>query len=102
MGGGEKPQGRGCYENLQNLGFLLIENVSKIRYIAVHILAILGARVCENQAFLARSFSVLQYDDDSIENITKKSEFASFQTLSRLFGTSQFVKCRRLFLELNS
>ena len=27
------------------------------------------------------------YDDDSSENITKKNEFASFQTLSRLFGT---------------
>ena len=75
----EKPQGRGCYENLQNLGFLLIENVSKIRYIALHILAILGARVCENQAFLARSFSVLQYDDDSIENITKKVNLRPFK-----------------------
>ena len=27
------------------------------------------------------------YDDDSSENIAKKNEFASFQTLSRLFGT---------------
>ena len=57
----------------------MIENVSKIRYIAVHILAILGARVCENQAFLARSFSVLQYDDDSIENITKKVNLRPFK-----------------------
>ena len=31
-----------------------------------------------------------------------KSEFASFQTLSRPFGPAQYVKCRRLFLELNS
>ena len=31
-----------------------------------------------------------------------KNEFASFQTLSRLFGTAQFVKCRGLFLEFNS
>ena len=31
----------------------------------------------------------------------EKNEFASFQTLSRLFGTVQFVKCRRLFQELN-
>ena len=30
------------------------------------------------------------------------NEFASFQTLLRLFGTVQFLKCRRLFLELNS
>ena len=41
-------------------------------------------------------------DDDGSENITKKNEFASFQTLSRLFGTAQFVKCGRLFQELNS
>ena len=39
-------------------------------------------------------------DDDGCENITK-NEFASFQTLLRLFGTAQFLKCRRLFLELN-
>ena len=32
----------------------------------------------------------------------EENEFASFQTLSRIFGTAQFVKCRRLFLELNS
>ena len=31
-----------------------------------------------------------------------KNEFASFQTLLRLFGTAQFLKCRRLLLELNS
>ena len=31
-----------------------------------------------------------------------KNEFASCQTLSRLFGTAQFVKCRRLFPGLNS
>ena len=37
------------------------------------------------------------FDDDGSENITK-NEFASFQTLSRLLGTAQFVKCRRLFL----
>ena len=30
----------------------------------------------------------------------QKSEFASFETLLRLFGTAQFVKCRGLFLEL--
>ena len=30
-----------------------------------------------------------------------KNEFGPFQTLSRLFGTARFVKCRRLFLELN-
>ena len=41
-------------------------------------------------------------DDGGSENITKKNEFASFQTLSLLFGTNQFVKFKRLFLELNS
>ena len=43
----------------------------------------------------------LSNDDDGCEIITK-NEFASFQTLLRLFGTAQFLKCRRLFLELNS
>ena len=38
----------------------------------------------------------LSNDDD------EKNEFASFQTLSRLFARAQFVKCRRLFLGLNS
>ena len=41
------------------------------------------------------------YHDDGSEKITKKNEFASFQTLLHLFGTAQFVKCRRLFLELD-
>ena len=41
-------------------------------------------------------------DGDGSENITLKNEFASFHTFSRLFGTAQFVKCRRLFLELSS
>ena len=40
--------------------------------------------------------------DDGSEKLTKKNEFASFQTFSRIFGTVQFVKCRRLFLELSS
>ena len=31
-----------------------------------------------------------------------KNEFASFQTLSRLFGPAQFVECRRFLLEMNS
>ena len=31
-----------------------------------------------------------------------ENEFASFQTLSRPFGLAQFVKCRRVFPELNS
>lgn len=31
-----------------------------------------------------------------------ENEFAPFQTLSRLFQFSQFVKCWRIFLELNS
>ena len=42
-------------------------------------------------------------DDDGSENITKNTdEVSSFQTLSRVFGTRQFAKCRRLFLELKS
>ena len=32
-------------------------------------------------------------DDNGSENIAKKNEFASFQILSRLFGTVQFVRC---------
>ena len=48
-----------------------------------------------------RPQSLSNDDDDSSGNITK-NEFASFQTSSRLFGTAQFVKCTRLFLELNS
>ena len=31
-----------------------------------------------------------------------KNEFASFQTLSRIYGFAQFVKCSRFFQELNS
>lgn len=31
-----------------------------------------------------------------------ENEFALFQTLSRLFQFAQFVKCWRIFLELNS
>ena len=34
--------------------------------------------------------------------ISQKNEFVSSQTLSHLFGTAQFVKCRQLFLALNS
>ena len=41
-------------------------------------------------------------DDDGSENVAKKNQFASFQTLSRLFEAAKFVKCRRFFLELNS
>ena len=41
-------------------------------------------------------------NDDGSESITRKNKFASFQTLWRLFGATQFVKCRRLFLSLNS
>ena len=36
-------------------------------------------------------------DDGGNENIARKNEFASFQTLSCLFEPAQFVKCRRLF-----
>ena len=36
------------------------------------------------------------------KNHAKKNEFAFFQNYSRLFGSAQYVKCRRLFLELNS
>ena len=41
-------------------------------------------------------------NDDVSENVGKKNEFAFFQFLSRLFGPSQYVKCRWLFLEVNS
>ena len=44
----------------------------------------------------------LQQDDDGSENAGKKSKFAFFQTSSCLFGPIQYVKCRRLLLELNS
>ena len=45
--------------------------------------------------------TLTNYDEDG--KMKKwKNEFASFQTSSRLSGTAQFVKCRRLFLELNS
>ena len=40
-------------------------------------------------------------DDDGSEKVAKKNYFAFFQTLSRLFGPTQYVKCRRRFLELN-
>ena len=36
------------------------------------------------------------------KNHAKKNEFAFFQSYSHLFGSAQYVKCRRLFLELNS
>ena len=42
------------------------------------------------------------HDDDGSESVGKKNEFAFFQTQSRLFGPAQYVKRRRLFLELNS
>ena len=41
-------------------------------------------------------------DDDGGEDVGYKNEFALFQSWSRLFGPAQYVKCRRLFLELNS
>ena len=41
-------------------------------------------------------------DDDGSENVAKKNEFEFFQTKSRLFGPAKNVKCRRLFLVLNS
>ena len=41
-------------------------------------------------------------DDEGSENVAKKNEFAFFRTQSRLFGPTQYVKCRRLFMELNS
>ena len=40
-------------------------------------------------------------DDDGSKNVAKK-EFASFQTLSRLFEPAQFVKYWRFLLGLNS
>ena len=40
--------------------------------------------------------------EDGSENDAKKNEFASFQTLSRLFGPTQFVKCGQFLLDLNS
>ena len=40
--------------------------------------------------------------DEGSENVAKKMNLRSFQTLSRIFGFAQFVKWRRFFLELNS
>ena len=41
-------------------------------------------------------------DDHGSENVGKKVNLRSFKLTSRLFGPAQYVKCRRLFLELNS
>ena len=41
----------------------------------------------------------LSTDDDGSENVAKKMNFRSFKV--NLFGSVQYVKCRRLFLELN-
>ena len=41
-------------------------------------------------------------NDDDNENVAKKIELVSFQTISRLFWPGQFVKYGRFFLELNS
>ena len=40
-------------------------------------------------------------DDDGSENVAKNMNLRSNQTESHLFGPAQYVKCRRLFLELN-
>ena len=40
-------------------------------------------------------------DDDGSKNVAKKMNLRSFN-LIRLFGPAQYVKCRRLFLQLNS
>ena len=53
--------------------------------------------------FQLDKFGSLSNDDvDGSENHAKKNEFASFQTLSRLFGPTQFVKCGQFLLDLNS
>ena len=55
------------------------------------------------RATFAETLGTLSNDDNDVSaNITLKNEVSSFQTLSRVFGTRQFVKCRRLFLELKS
>ena len=41
-------------------------------------------------------------DDDGSGNVGKKVNLRSFKLTSGLFGPAQYVKCRRLFLELNS
>ena len=51
---------------------------------------------------LERIGTLSKDDDDGNENVGEKNDFAFFQTYTRLFGPSQYVKCRRLFLELNS
>ena len=64
----------------------MIENVSKITYSSTHVLAILCAEVCENQTFPASKIvfsstigTLSNYDDDSIENITKKLNLRPFK-----------------------
>ena len=42
----------------------------------------------------------LSNDNDNGSENVNKNEFTSFQTLLHLFGSAQFVRCKRLFLEL--
>ena len=57
--------------------------------------------VTSNPVGDSRQIGTLRKDDhDGSENVGKKNEFEFF--LSRLFEPAQYVKCRRLFLELNS
>ena len=57
--------------------------------------------VTSNPVGDSRQIGTLRKDDhDGSENVGKKNEFEFF--LSRLFEPAQYVKCRRLLLELNS
>ena len=60
--------------------------MSKITYSSTHVLAILGAKVCENQTFPASKIvfrstigTLSNYDDDGSENITKKVNLRPFK-----------------------
>ena len=41
-------------------------------------------------------------DDDGSENVAKKTNLRSFKLNRVCLGPLKYVKCRRLFLELNS
>ena len=46
--------------------------------------------------------SLSNKNGNGCENIAKKNEYAFFQTSARLFRLAQFVKCGRLFVDLDS
>ena len=60
-----------------------------------------GTKIDKWRPRIRKNRDLKQGDDDGSENVGEKNDFAFFQTYTRLFGPSQYVKCGRLFLELN-